>query len=87
MNPDSPALKVFLNVHESGSVAQRHTNEEFLSLCVCVCAEKTETAVSAFERHESKLDYKQTTKGAKEETRKDPRRKREGDRGGKREAD
>lgn len=54
---------------------------------MCLCAEKIETAVSAFERHKSKLDYKQTTKGAKEETRKDPRRKREGDRGGKRETD
>lgn len=34
-------------------------------MCVCLCTAETETAVSVFERHESKLDDKQTTKGAK----------------------
>lgn len=34
-------------------------------MCVCLCTEEKETAVSVFEMHESKLDYKYMAKGAK----------------------
>lgn len=69
----------------SQEVLHRDIQMKSFFLCVFVCAEKTETAESAFERHESKLVYKQMTKGAK--TRDEARPKREGDRGGKRETD